>query len=191
MMPVDKIEIGQTWVDKNYRLIASKTYTLNKIVGTTVYAIQHSLPQSKDQIFGYLTQTNPQSMDLSTYWERVIYKEFHAHIYQNAHEKNIYGQIRYSISQFVEEARFEASTIKMWGVKIGELYDSPIGPHPLPMFQIKFDERDFSSILNFLSKNRRGQSVLIHPVTGNELLDHQKHAIWMGKPINLNFNALR
>jgi DOPA 4,5-dioxygenase len=32
----------------------------------------------------------------------------------------------------------------------------------------------------WLSLNRQGLVVLIHPLTGDDLADHTEHAIWMG-----------
>lgn len=39
--------------------------------------------------------------------------------------------------------------------------------------------------------NRGPLSVLIHPLTINEVLDHTERAVWMGNPLPLNIDSLQ
>lgn len=43
-------------------------------------------------------------------------------------------------------------------------------------------------VLPWLALNRKGLVVFLHPDTGDDLLDHTEHAIWMGamRPLDLS-----
>jgi aromatic ring-cleaving dioxygenase len=38
--------------------------------------------------------------------------------------------------------------------------------------------------------NRDGLPVLLHPETGDDLLDHTAHAVWFGTPLELRLDRL-
>jgi DOPA 4,5-dioxygenase len=58
------------------------------------------------------------------------------------------------------------------------------------MFEIAFDERSFSEVAGYLLLHRGPHPVLIHAVTGNDPIDHERHALWMGEPQPLDFARL-
>lgn len=104
---------------------------------------------------------------------------YHAHVYFiTSAERQIAGIVRKEIFK-----RFE--------VKIGRWRDKPVGPHPIPMYQIAFDANLFSDILFWLMFNRKGLTILIHPNTDNSALDHLDYAIWMGQILELNMSAFQ
>ena len=75
-------------------------------------------------------------------------------------------------------------------------FDTPIGPHPVPMWEADFSKsknvnEDLGRVLLWLMENRNNHIVLIHPHTGNGLLDHTTHAIWLGDKLNLNLEYLK
>jgi aromatic ring-cleaving dioxygenase len=48
----------------------------------------------------------------------------------------------------------------------------------------------FGELIPWLSLNRAGLTVFIHPQTGDELADHTEHALWMGNIEPLVLSAL-
>ncbi|RYZ77553.1 MAG: hypothetical protein EOP04_30965 [Proteobacteria bacterium] len=58
------------------------------------------------------------------------------------------------------------------------------------MFGIDIPRSEFEGVVQYLMLNRGGHSILIHPVTDNELLDHTQHALWLGAPQPLNLSVL-
>ena len=75
---------------------------------------------------------------------------------------------------------------KNLSVKARKMYDSTVEPHPGPMFQITFSPETFGSIVRFLSFNRNGLSILVHPNTGELIADHFERTTWMGKSLDLD-----
>lgn len=105
---------------------------------------------------------------------------FHAHIYFAADTWESAEALRIKIG-------------KQFGPKLrhwGALINRPVGPHPVPMFEINFTSTHFSEIVIFLMLNHGTHAVLIHPETGNDLTDHTTHALWLGKPLTLDLRAL-
>jgi len=104
--------------------------------------------------------------------------DYHAHVY------------------FAPETRRNAMELRdmvlsnSFFTKVGEVYDRRAEPHPLPMYQITFSPEDFGSIVPFLSFNRRGLSILVHPNTGDLIPDHTERTIWMGEVLNLDLEYL-
>ncbi len=72
---------------------------------------------------------------------------------------------------------------------LGRLIDRPIGPHPIAMFELNFLPEHFATVVPFLMQNHGVHSVLIHPETGDDPLDHSTHALWLGRPLELDFRA--
>lgn len=104
---------------------------------------------------------------------------YHAHIYYDPEKtRDVAAKLRCQI-----EERFD--------MVMGRWHDGDVGPHPTSMYQVAFDNKEFSKIVPFLSLNREGLSILIHPETGNAYLDHSTYAIWLGKPIRLRLAFLK
>ena len=76
-------------------------------------------------------------------------------------------------------------------VRLGQVWDQPIGPHPIPMYQIAFAAGQFAALVPFLMLARDGLSVLVHPETGDDVADHSAHALWLGTPLPLDLDILR
>lgn len=74
-------------------------------------------------------------------------------------------------------------------VKVGRFHDHAVGPHPMAMFQVAFPAGHLEEVFGWLVAHREGRSILIHPITGNDLEDHRDHALWLGRqlPLNLEF----
>ena len=94
-----------------------------------------------------------------------------------------------------DEARGRAAEIReaveaQFKVRMGRWRDEPVGPHPLPMFQIAFKPDVFPDIVPWLMLKRAGLSILIHPETGNDVEDHRDHPIWLGPKLDLDISFL-
>lgn len=75
-------------------------------------------------------------------------------------------------------------------LNIFPLLPRPVGPHPFPMFEFHFRSSDLELIRGWLQKNHAGHSVLLHPLSGNEIDDHTKYAEFVGDALPLNISFL-
>ncbi|HLI13274.1 MAG TPA: DOPA 4,5-dioxygenase family protein [Alphaproteobacteria bacterium] len=104
---------------------------------------------------------------------------YHAHVYyDDAKSRAAAADLRAAIA-----ARFE--------VRLGRWRDDPVGPHPKPMYQVAFGADAFARIVPWLALNHRGLSVLIHPETGDDPIDHSEYALWLGEKLSLDIDYLR
>lgn len=102
-------------------------------------------------------------------------KGYHAHVYFDA--------------STLEQARALCEeAAQLFGVTQGRVHHRPVGPHPDWSCQLAFGPELIAVMLPWLALNRHGLVVFLHPDTGNDLLDHTDHAIWMGaiRPLNLS-----
>lgn len=64
-------------------------------------------------------------------------------------------------------------------LRIYRVWDRPIGPHPVAMFEVNvFTPAQFGAFVPWLVINRGPLSVLLHPNTGDDLRDHTQLATW-------------
>jgi len=72
-------------------------------------------------------------------------------------------------------------------VPVGHKHRQPVGPHPMWSCQISVTPEKFAEVVPWLTLNRQGLTVFIHPNTGDDLKDHTEYAIWMGaiEPLKL------
>lgn len=105
--------------------------------------------------------------------------EYHAHVY------------------FQESTRATAQALydrigEIFGDRIhrNSIADGPRGPHVQNMFGLDIPKAHFEELLGFLLLNHGRHSILFHPVTDNELLDHTHHALWLGPVQALNLGCL-
>ncbi|RCK63510.1 putative 21 protein [Candida viswanathii] len=79
-----------------------------------------------------------------------------------------------------------AKEIEEGRIRVYKFWDKPIGPHPIRMWELDFkDPEIFKVIVPYFQLKHGSLSVLIHPRTGNDLVDHTKHALWLGEKVNL------
>ncbi|WP_407313993.1 DOPA 4,5-dioxygenase family protein [Pseudomonas sp. nanlin1] len=101
-------------------------------------------------------------------------KAYHAHVYYAA--------------DTLEQARLLCEeAVKLFDVQMGRMHQRPVGPHPDWSCQLSFGPQMVAVMLPWLVINRKGLVVFMHPVTGDDLVDHRDYAIWMGhsRPLNL------
>lgn len=101
------------------------------------------------------------------------HKAYHAHIYFDEKTVDIATEV---YTQIQNQFDFE----------IGRFHKKPTVPHTKWMFQVLFTKSDFDGFISWLENNRNDLSILIHPLTGNDLQDHTKYASWLGDSINLD-----
>jgi DOPA 4,5-dioxygenase len=107
-----------------------------------------------------------------------IVTSYHAHVYYtDAESRERAGALRAEI-----ERRFAATRS---AITLGRWRDEPVGPHPLPMYQVTFTPELFAEFVPWLMQNHRGLSVLLHANTGDDLADHTEHTMWMGEKLDL------
>lgn len=74
------------------------------------------------------------------------------------------------------------------GYQLGEVNQKPVGPHPVWSRQVSFKHHDYDAVMAWLEENRKQLSVLIHPLTENEYLDHTSSAVWLGPSLELDLS---
>jgi aromatic ring-cleaving dioxygenase len=93
---------------------------------------------------------------------------YHAHIYYDP------MQTRLAAEHLKEDVAGK------FAVKIGGMFDKPVGPHPVANLQIIFAPDEFARVVPWLMLNRRGLDVLVHPLTADAVRDHDADGLWLG-----------
>ena len=103
---------------------------------------------------------------------------FHAHIYYDSSSRGAAARVREGLG-----SRFD--------VRLGGWHDRPVGPHPQSMYQVVFSPELFDKVVPWLMLNREGLDILVHPETGDNVIDHLDHALWLGKKLKLNIDSFK
>lgn len=107
-------------------------------------------------------------------------REFDAHIYFSSSEKE-------EAENFRDKMREKFSSLTFFA---GDLIPIAIGPHPMPMFEANFPTEHFSEVVIWLMQNRGSLNILVHPLTGDDYVDHTDAVMWLGKSLELNLEKL-
>jgi aromatic ring-cleaving dioxygenase len=108
--------------------------------------------------------------------------KYHAHIYYNAFSIELAEPIREWLLKLQEQHKNI--------MYVGAMHNKPIGPHTQPMFMASFNSELFTLIVSYLMLNHKTLSVLVHPETGDELMDHTEYPLWIGDKIPLDLSKL-
>ena len=103
---------------------------------------------------------------------------YHAHVYYDPASRETAARLREAIEQNFQ-------------VVMGRWRDEPVGPHPEPMYQVKFESGEFARLVPWLMLNRSGLTILVHPETDNAYLDHAENALWLGDKLPLRLDILK
>jgi aromatic ring-cleaving dioxygenase len=101
---------------------------------------------------------------------------FHAHIYYSAEER--------ARAEALRQAFDGASEVLF----VGRLMDRPVGPHPIPQFEVHFLQRSLPKVIAAIEAS--GLRALVHPLTDDDLADHTSLARWIGEPLDLDASVL-
>ncbi len=119
---------------------------------------------------------------------------FHVHIYYDTATKHLATSLR---EEFIALSKLEVDNEDFpFGntfsdfIEIGRMHDVPVGPHTKPMFYMGIHNAVFKLIVNHLMLHHTSLSVLIHPITGDELKDHSEYPLWLGTPLSIDLTKL-
>lgn len=107
-------------------------------------------------------------------------EKYHVHVYYELHQLNVAREVR---EKFLHDLpRIEG---------VGPLRQRAVGPHPQPMFEAWFSHSILEQVIEWMEQNRRGLSIMFHPLSGSDLEDHQTHAWWIGDILPLNLEIFK
>ncbi|MDH2431896.1 DOPA 4,5-dioxygenase family protein [Pokkaliibacter sp. MBI-7] len=104
------------------------------------------------------------------------FDHYHAHVY-------------FDSSSLVQATALVQQASTELAVQVGRIHQKLVGPHPHWSCQLAFDKHSFDEVIRWLEQHRQGLDVLVHGVTGDNLLDHTAHASWLGQPSSLHLDV--
>ena len=117
------------------------------------------------------------SLSLSQTFDPALIDGYHAHVYYA-------DQIERDIAAAIREAAESSFELVM-----GRWRDEPVGPHPLPMYQMAFERALFPDFIPWLQSVHGPLSILVHTRTGvSDLMDHSAGAMWIGPSLELKLD---
>jgi aromatic ring-cleaving dioxygenase len=109
---------------------------------------------------------------------------WHAHIYYSAADRAAAAALR--------EAFIALAGAGVGGeppiLFVGRMMDEPVGPHPIPQYEVHFREAARADVVARLETS--GLRALVHPLTDDDLADHTAQAHWIGEPVALDVTTL-
>ncbi|MDB5681195.1 MAG: 4,5-dioxygenase [Sphingomonas bacterium] len=106
---------------------------------------------------------------------------WHAHIYYETEERGGAETLRMGFAEMLASGDGPI-------LFVGRLSDRPVGPHPIPQFEIHFPESARGQIAKTIEAS--GLRALVHPLTDDDLADHTTLAHWIGEPLDLDVSVL-
>jgi DOPA 4,5-dioxygenase len=107
---------------------------------------------------------------------------YHAHVYYTADTRAQAASLR---DQLMSTMRRATNSGLLF---VGQLRDHKVGPHPVPQFEVHFLRSALDSVVPVLRKS--ALTVLVHPLTLDDVADHTTLAQWIGDPIALDLAPL-
>ncbi|KAI1287328.1 Dopa 4,5-dioxygenase [Halotydeus destructor] len=111
------------------------------------------------------------------------YAGYHFHTYyfqDNAAEKTKASNFRQQIIDQVISGAFPECHVNRFN-------ERPIGPHPIGSFETCCNSSSLTTALSWFMMNRGDLSVLLHPLTANQYVDHTRDPMWLGQPVPLDY----
>ncbi|WP_353667790.1 DOPA 4,5-dioxygenase family protein [Marinomonas sp. THO17] len=103
-------------------------------------------------------------------------KAYHAHLYYQDEAGMLMAQMVAKQAQ----ALFE--------IRVGRFHQKPVGPHPLWSCQLSFAAEIFGDFIPWLMFHRQSLDVFVHPLTGDEYVDHTQGISWLGNSYPLDIS---
>src|ERR1700733_14582776 len=120
----------------------------------------------------------PEAKAANNAWRSIA--EYHAHVYYDpVTTRGRAERLRQRVAAEFPQA------------KLGRWHDKLVGPHTQAMYQIAFPSGMLPSLVPWLMLNREGLTILLHPETGNDYLDHTAHAAWFGAVLPLRVEVFQ
>ncbi len=104
---------------------------------------------------------------------------YHAHIYYEPETRAQALRLRAQMEQLFPTCLY------------GRWHDKPVGPHPSAMFQVAFATPLFATLVPWLMLHHGTLTIFLHPETGDDLIDHAEHALWIGRQQVLNLEQFK
>lgn len=109
--------------------------------------------------------------------EKRTVKGYHAHVYFDETTVEQARALRERVSEEFDYA-------------VGRFHEKNVGPHPRWSFQIAFKAEEFGTAVPWLALNRKGLTVFVHGLSGDDMYDHTELVMWLGDSQELNLDAL-
>ena len=106
--------------------------------------------------------------------------QWHAHIYFTDADRAAALALR---AAFISRCKAEGPILF-----IGTMATGPVGPHPIPQFEVPFREEALDDVRAMLAGS--GLTALVHPLTQDDLADHTTLGQWIGEPVALDLTVL-
>jgi len=110
--------------------------------------------------------------------ENACIEGYHAHVYFDAQSVEQARALRERVSETFDHA-------------LGRFHEKNVGPHPRWSFQIAFAPDAFGTIVPWLALNRKGLTVFVHGLSGDDIYDHTELVMWLGNSVELNLEGLK
>ena len=107
---------------------------------------------------------------------------YHLHVYYDARNRAAAAAFREQLLRMV------VADGEPGFLYVGELRDHKVGPHPVPQFEAHFRASFLPAVLPLARAS--GFTVLVHPLTLDDLADHTSLGQWIGEPIPLDLEVL-
>lgn len=106
---------------------------------------------------------------------------YHAHVYYTQETRGVAEALH---SRLLNMTANRAPVLLF----VGQMRDRKVGPHPEPQFEVHFSKANLPRVLQIFETC--GLTVLIHPLTDDDLADHTTLAHWIGAPLVLDLTTL-
>ena len=107
---------------------------------------------------------------------------YHAHIYYEPATRVVASQLHEKLNAIRNSGSLPSLLF------VGEMRDKNVGPHPKPQFEVHFLAAALPSVRPLLVSS--GLTVLVHPLTEDDLADHTTLAQWIGGQLTLDESVL-
>ncbi|XP_037029781.1 DOPA 4,5-dioxygenase-like isoform X1 [Bradysia coprophila] len=119
-------------------------------------------------------------------WDTTEITGYHFHTY--FFQDNVESEME---AFALRESIQELSETFLAGCRLNRMNYAPIGPHVIGSYETCCNSSSLARAQSFFMQNRGNLSVLLHPLTRYEKLDHTTRAMWIGKQVPLDVDSLR